>query len=207
MAALLLSVGVPMISGGDEVSRTQQGNNNAYCQDNDLSWTHWNLSPAQQEFVEFTRRLVAFRAQQPVLTRRRYFQGRSIRGEGVKDIYWVDPSGREMTDEAWNAPFVRSLGVLMVGNALDEVDERGRPVIGDTVLVLLNAHPDEVPFRMPETSDGHSWLRVFDTIDAHAPERRLQGNATYPLQGRTLAVFTLNGERRARRATDSGEKE
>ena len=207
MASLLLSVGVPMISGGDEMSRTQQGNNNAYCQDNELSWTHWDLTPAQEEFLEFTRRLLAFRAQQPVLMRRRYFQGRSIRGAGVKDIYWLDPSGREMTDEAWNAPFVRSIGVLMVGSALDEIDERGQPVVGDTVLMLLNAHYEEVPFCLPRPNEEHSWLRLFDTIDANAPEERFPGGTRYPLQGRTVSVFTLNGERRARRASDPGASE
>src|SRR5688572_1528246 len=119
MATLLLSVGVPMISGGDEMSRTQQGNNNAYCHDSELSWTHWNLTLAQQDFLDFTCRLVQFRKSQPVLQRRKYFHGRAIRGAEAKDIYWLDPSGREMTDEAWNAPFARSLGVLMVGNVLD----------------------------------------------------------------------------------------
>jgi glycogen operon protein len=207
MASLLLSIGVPMISGGDELSRTQKGNNNAYCQDNELSWTDWNLSPEQEDFLDFTRRLVALRLQQPVLTRRKYFQGRSIRGVGVKDIYWLGPSGREMTDEAWNAPFVRSLGVLMVGNAVDEVDERGRQVTGDTLLILLNAHHDEVPFVLPRADEGKSWLRIIDTIDAKAPELRLNGAARYPLQGRTLAVLTLNAERRARRLSDAVEKE
>jgi isoamylase len=204
MASLLLSVGVPMISGGDEMGRTQQGNNNAYCQDSELSWTHWNLSPEDEEFLEFTRRLVHFRREQPVLTRRRYFQGRPIRGADVKDIYWVDPSGREMADEAWNAPFVRSLGVLAVGNALDEVDERGRQVTGDTLLILLNAHYEEVPFTLPKVK-GRSWLRVIDTIEARVPEQRFAGGAKYPLQGRSLALFTLNGERRARRAEDQPE--
>ena len=154
MASLLLSVGVPMISGGDEMGRTQQGNNNAYCQDNELSWTHWDLSPEDREFLEFTRRLVQFRRTQPVLTRRKYFQGRSIRGEGVKDIYWLDSSDREMTDEAWNAPFVRSIAVLAVGEALDEVDELGRQVTGDTLLILLNAHHEEVPFILPAIERG-----------------------------------------------------
>jgi isoamylase len=203
MASLLLSVGVPMLSGGDEVSRTQHGNNNAYSQDNELSWTHWDLSSDQESFLDFTTRLVHFRLQQPVLTRRKYFQGRAIRGAEVKDIYWLDPSGREMTDEAWNAPSMRSLGVLMVGNALDEVDERGQQVTGDTLLILLNAHHDEAPFALPIVSDEKSWMRMFDTIDAQAEERRFAGGTTYPLQGRTLAVFTLNGERRQRRATDA----
>ena len=202
MASLLLSVGVPMISGGDEMSRTQQGNNNAYCQDNELSWTHWDLTPEQQEFLEFTRRLVHLRRQEPVLTRRKYFQGRSIRGAGVKDIYWLDPSGREMADEAWNAPFVRSLGVLMVGDAIDEVDERGRQVTGDTLLMLLNAHHEEVPFTLPKVEAGKSWLRVVDTISAQVPEKRFSGGSTYPLQGRAVVLFILHGERRSRRASD-----
>ena len=204
MASLLLSVGVPMISGGDEMSRTQRGNNNAYCQDNDLSWTHWDLTPTQREFLEFTARLVHLRRQQPVLTRRKYFQGRSIRGAGVKDIYWLDPSGREMTDEAWNAPFVRSLGVLMVGDAVDEVDEQGRQVKGDTVLILLNAHHDEVPFTLPKVDAGKWWLRVVDTVAAQVPEKRLPGGSKYAVQGRALVLFILNGERRGRRASDVG---
>jgi isoamylase len=203
MASLLLSVGVPMISGGDEMARTQSGNNNAYCHDNELSWTPWNLTVEQRDFLEFTRRVVRFRLQQPVLTRRKYFQGRPIRGADVKDIYWLDPSGREMTDEAWNAPFVRSLGVLMVGNALDEVDERGRQVTGDTVLILLNAHHGEVPFALPLVGDEKSWVRVVDTIEPHVEDRRFAGGTKYPLQGAALALFMLNGERRQRRATDA----
>jgi glycogen operon protein len=203
LASLLLSVGVPMISGGDEMSRTQRGNNNAYSQDNELSWTPWDLSPDDESFLEFTRRLVQFRLRQPVLTRRKYFQGRAIRGAGVKDIYWLDPSGREMADDAWNASFVRSLGVLMVGNALDEVDERGCQVTGDTLLMLLNAHFEEVPFAVPLVGDDKSWVRVLDTHDALPEERRFAGGTTYPLQGRTLALFTLNGERRQRRSSDA----
>jgi glycogen operon protein len=193
-----------MNSGGDEMGRTQQGNNNAYCHDSELSWTHWTLTPAHQEFLDFTRRLVTFRAGQPVLTRRRYFQGRPIRGADVKDIYWLDPSGREMTDEAWSAPFVRSLGVLMVGNALDEVDERGRHVTGATLLILANAHFEEVPFRVPMIDDTRAWLRVVDTVDGRAPERWFRGGTSYPLQGRSLALFTLD-ERAGTRRTSNME--
>jgi glycogen operon protein len=203
MASLLLSVGVPMISGGDEMGRTQSGNNNAYCHDDELSWTPWNLSAEQRDFLEFTRRMVRFRLQQPVLTRRKYFQGRPIRGADVKDIYWLDPTGREMTDDAWNAPSVRSLGVLMVGNALDEVDERGRQVTGDTLLILLNAHPDDVPFALPLVGDDKSWIRVLDTVEPLIEDRRFAGGTKYPLQGRALVLFMLNGERRLRRATDA----
>jgi isoamylase len=107
-----------------------------------------------------------------------------------------------VTDETWNAPFVRSLGVLMVGNVLDEVDERGRQVMGDTLLILLNAHFEEVPFALPLVADDKTWVRVVDTLYAQTEERRFAGGTTYPLQGRTLALFTLNGERRQRRSTD-----
>jgi glycogen operon protein len=200
MASLMLSVGVPMISGGDEMGRTQRGNNNAYAQDNELSWTPWDLSLADQQFLAFTRRLVRFRHSQPVLMRRKYFQGRAIRGVGVKDIYWLDASGREMTDEAWNAPSVRSLGVLMVGDALEEIDERGRPVRGDTVLILLNAFHEEVPFTLPNIAAHAEWLRVVDTVAPHVAERRYHSGCTYPLQGRTLAVLVLSVERRKRNA-------
>ena len=198
MASLLLSVGVPMISGGDEMGRTQRGNNNAYCQDNELSWTDWDLSLEQQQFLAFTRRLVRFRRSQPVLSRRKYFQGRPIRGAEVKDIYWLDPSGHEMTDDAWNASSVRSLGVLMVGDALDEVDERGRPVRGDTLLIALNAHHQEVPFALPSIGPHTAWVRFVDTVAAYTEERCYRGGATYALQGRSLALFVLRAEPRER---------
>jgi glycogen operon protein len=191
-----------MISGGDELGRTQLGNNNAYCHDDEISWTRWSLTPEQRDFLEFTRRLVRFRRSQPTLTRRKYFQGRSIRGADVKDIYWLDPSGCEMTDLAWNAPFVRSLGVLMVGDAVDDIDERGCQVSGDTLLILLNAHFECVPFVLPEVGDGHEWVRILDTIEAQPPDARFAGGTKYSLQGRTLVLFTLGGHRRQRRASD-----
>ena len=202
MASLLLSIGVPMISGGDELGRTQQGNNNGYCQDGELSWTPWTLSLTQQQFLAFTRRLMRFRRSQPVLMRRKYFQGRALRGAEVKDIYWLDPTGHEMTDEAWNSPSARSLGVLMVGTALNEVDERGRQVRGDTLLILLNGHHSEVPFALPSIGDSTAWVRMLDTITSYVDECRFDGGAVYPLQGRTVAAFVLNAERRARRSQD-----
>jgi glycogen operon protein len=202
MASLLLSIGVPMISGGDEMSRTQRGNNNAYSQDNELSWTPWDLSLEQQQFLAFTRRLVRFRRSQPVLQRRKYFHGRAIRGAEAKDIYWLDSTGREMTDAAWNAPSVHSLGMLMVGNVLDEVDERGRQVRGDTLFILLNSHHEQVEFALPATSEGTTWLRLFDTIAPRVDEQPCAGGEAYPLQGRTLAVFVLTTQGR-RRASDT----
>jgi pullulanase/glycogen debranching enzyme len=174
-----------MISGGDELGRTQGGNNNAYCQDNELSWTSWDLTLEQQQFLAFTRRLVRFRRSQPVLMRRKYFQGRAIRGADVKDIYWLDPSGREMTDEAWNAASGDIASVLMVSDALDEIDEQGRPCAATT------AHPVQRPPRGRHVRcsasaqyGGSVWTRL-----PHMSGAALRRSTTYELQGRTLAVF------------------
>jgi len=200
LTTLLLSQGVPMISHGDELSRTQRGNNNAYCQDNELTWIDWDLTDEERSLLEFTSRLVHLRLSQPVLHRRKYYQGRSIRG--VKDVAWLTPDGKEMDDAAWNAGFVRSLGLMLAGDGIEEVDEHGRPVTGDTLLVLLNAHDDEVPFTLPEVDgDHHQWLRAVDTFDPKAPDRRYKGGVRYPLQGRSLVIFKMTPPLRERRAT------
>ena len=193
MASMLLSIGVPMISGGDELSRTQGGNNNAYCQDNDTSWTNWDLSESEREFLDFTARLIELRHHQPVLTRGKYLQGRPIRGGGIKDIYWLDPDGKEMTDEHWNASEVKVLGLVMMGNAIDEVDERGRQIVGDTLLVLLNGEADDVEFHVPNMGGRQSWIRLLDTTAARVPKTTHAGGRAYPLRGRSLALFRLKG--------------
>ena len=203
MATLLLSQGVPMISHGDELARTQQGNNNVYCQDNELSWIDWTPTPEKDALCQFVARLVHLRLSQPVLRRRRYFQGRSIRGGGVKDVAWLAPDGREMTDEAWNADFVRSLGMLLSGNAIEEVDERGERITGETLLVLLNAHTDKVPFTMPPLEADQQWQRLLDTVEEQAAERIYKPGIRYPLQGRSVAVFRLVPPLRERRRPSS----
>jgi glycogen operon protein len=191
MATLLLSQGVPMISHGDEVARTQQGNNNAYCQDNELTWIDWAPTPEKEALCEFVAQLIHLRLSQPVLRRRRYFQGRNIRGGGVKDVAWLAPDGMEMADEAWNADFVRSIGMMLSGDAIEEVDERGEPITGDTLLVLLNAHTGKVPFTLPPLEAHQQWQRIVDTIADHAAERAFRPGVRYPLQGRSVAVFRL----------------
>ncbi len=160
IATLLLSQGVPMICGGDEMGRTQKGNNNAYCQDNAISWFHWDLTPEQKDLLKFTQYVARFLMSQPVLTRRRFFLGRSIRGEEVKDISWFGPDGKEMSDHTWNDPFVRYLGVRLSGTEIDEVDEYGNPMVGDTLLLLFNAHHESVPFVLPKHSHKERWERV-----------------------------------------------
>ena len=185
MATLMLSVGVPMISGGDEVGRTQLGNNNAYCQDNEISWTPWDLDAEQKDFLEFTRRVIRIWKDHPVLRRRKFFQGRRIRGADVLDIAWLDPSGREMTDETWNSPDVRCLGVRLNGDAIDEIDERGERIVGDTLLIMLNAGEETVPFSLPETGPTERWETLIDTADPWSPVRWLMSKDRFRLQ-RTL---------------------
>jgi glycogen operon protein len=191
-ATLMLSQGVPMICGGDEIGRTRQGNNNGYCQDNDITWYDWNLNKEQKEFLEFTRKVIQVRKANPVLRRRRFFQGRHIRGSEIKDISWFAPSGHEMTDEEWNAEFVQCLGVRLAGDAVDEVNEWGERVWGDTLLILLNAHHEPVPFVLPAHKKGTRWELSLDTgINSQKRGRMARGGRIYNLQGRSLAMFRL----------------
>jgi isoamylase len=202
MATLLLSQGVPMISGGDEMARTQGGNNNAYCQDNEISWTTWDLTPEQRDFLAFTRRLIQVWKDQPVLRRRKFLQGRRIRGADVSDIAWLDPTGKEMTDETWNSPDVQVLGVRLNGDAIDEVDERGERIIGDSLVLLLNAGAHAVPFVLPALSPAERWETLIDTADPWAPPRRLRASDRYELQARSMAVLKLNCRKDDRRRTE-----
>jgi glycogen operon protein len=205
LATLMLSVGVPMISGGDELGRTQRGNNNAYCQDNDISWTDWTMTPERREFLDFTRRLIRLWKTNPVLRRRKFFQGRRIRGAGVLDITWLDPTGAEMTDELWNAPDVRALGVRLNGDAILEVNERGERIVGETLLVMLNGGAAAMPFALPATATTERWETVIDTADPWISGRRMRAGDRYELQGRSLAVMALrSGREDIRRATDWG---
>jgi glycogen operon protein len=191
MATLLLSQGVPMLSAGDELGRTQHGNNNAYCQDNEISWLNWDLTPEQSDLLAFTRRLINFRATHPVLHRRTFFQGRGIRGEDVTDVLWLDPDGREMTDASWNAPHARCLGAVLVGDAIAEVDERGEPVYDDTLLILLNAGETPESFTLPAAPIGQAWELVLDTNGGSLDAGPSVTAPVYQLGSRSLAVLRL----------------
>jgi glycogen operon protein len=140
---------------------------------------------------------------QPTLRRRRYFQGRSIRGG--KDVAWLTPDGREMDDNAWNADFVRSIGMMLSGSAIEELSERGEPIVGDTLLVLLNAHSDKVPFTLPSLQDDQRWQRVVDTVDPYARGITFKPSARYPLQGRSLVVLKVVTPLRERRRTPDAD--
>ena len=194
LATLLLSQGVPMLCGGDEMGRTQRGNNNAYCQDSEISWVDWTLGKPQQSLLTFTKALIALRQQHPVFRRRRFFQGRRIRGAEVKDLYWLRPDGKEMTDDDWALGYVRCLGVRLAGDAMDEKDAKGRPLVDDTFLVLLNAHHEPRPFTLPAHKRGVRWQPVFDTARYDSNEKPftlLRGGDQYDLEARSLAVLRL----------------
>jgi len=189
LATLMFSEGVPMIFGGDELSHSKQGNNNTYCQDNELTWVNWELDERQKGFLEFVRKCARIWREQPVLQRRKFFLGRSIRGSEIKDISWFSPDGTEMSDQAWNAPYVRCLGVRFAGDVMNEVDERGEAIVGDTLLLLLNAHWEEIPFTLPATKPEHVWEVLIDTADAELPLWMCRGGDKYPLFGRSLTLL------------------
>jgi len=165
LAMLFVSQGVPMLLAGDEMSHTQQGNNNAYCQDNEISWLNWESSETNQKLLEFTRHLIAFRKEQPVLHRRRFFYGRPFRTTAVRDIRWFTPAGTEMTDEDWQVPFARSLGCLLRGENVD-INETGELVSGDTLLLLFNGDQKlDIMFVLPELDNGDEWQALIDTAE------------------------------------------
>jgi len=198
LATLLLSQGVPMLLAGDELGRTQRGNNNAYCQDNAISWLDWNLDTDRTRLLAFTRRLIALRRAHPVFRRRDFFQGRPIHGGGVKDIAWFKPDSTEMTDEEWQQDFARSLGVYFSGAGLTESDPRGRPVQDDDFLLLFNAHHEAVPFTLPAPGGEARWMPMLDTgCDDGLPAHGVfKPGETYPLEARSLALLLHAGDAR-----------
>ena len=206
LAILFLSQGIPMLCGGDEIGRTQRGNNNAYCQDNDIGWLDWQLDQPRRDLLEFTRSLIAFRERHPVLRRRRFFQGRHIRGSEVKDVAWFRPDGKEMTDEDWDKGFVRSLALRLAGDAIEETDEKGRRLVDDTLLILLNAHHEPLDFTLPAHKRGVRWQSVLDTSWNHGHRREaivLKGGENYPLSARSIALLKLRSQHR-QPASDAG---
>ena len=189
LATLLLSQGVPMLLSGDELGRTQRGNNNAYCQDNEISWMAWDDGTVDDELMSFVSNLISFRKLHPCFRRRSFFRGPSARSTGVKDIVWLNPSGSEMTDEEWQRGDARCLGLYLHGDATNEDDDRGRPIIDDDFVLLLNSGHEPIGFPVPRLESGEAWQVVLDTA-------RVDGGALYqpaerfPLQSRSLALLT-----------------
>ena len=195
LTLLFLSQGVPMLCGGDEIGRTQSGSNNAYCQDNEISWFNWNLDHMQQDLLAFVRSLIALRKRHQVLRRRRFFQGRHIRGSEVKDLAWFRPDGKEMTDEDWNAGYSKSLSLRLAGDAIAETDQKGRPIVDDTLLILLNAHHTPLAFTLPAHKRGIRWHAVLDTSLSGEHEKQVsafKGGEQYEMEARSIAVLRLD---------------
>ncbi|MDY7018325.1 MAG: glycogen debranching protein GlgX [Nitrospirota bacterium] len=189
LATLMLSQGVPMLLMGDEVNRSQMGNNNAYCQDNEITWMRWDFKPEDRELFKFVRDVLAFRKSHPILHRAHFFQGRPIHGTGIKDILWLNSSGQEMNDEEWEQAFTRCLGVFFAGSGLTEMDERGRPLVDDNMLILLSSHHEEIPFKIPELPIEGSWEVAFDTSDPKRKGSWFAPGDEYPLANRSFAVL------------------
>jgi glycogen operon protein len=195
LTTLFLSQGVPMLLGGDETGRTQQGNNNAYCQDNELSWVDWTQSRAARAQLAFTQRLIRLRLAHPVFHRRRFFQGRRIEGSEVKDLSWFRPDGKEMTQEEWTNGFTRCLGLRLAGDAIEEVDQTGSHIRDDTFLLLLNAHHEPIEFVLPAHRARLRWDLVLDTRDWTAAAKAFKVGDLFPLEARSVALLRLRAPR------------
>lgn len=191
LATLLLSQGVPMICGGDEYGRTQRGNNNAYCQDNEISWFSWERTPEQDRQVEFVSKLTQFRLDHPIFRRPKFFQGRKLRGSDVKDIMWLNPNGLEMTDDEWGTHFVKTLGVMLNGDSIDVRDWHGKPVTDDTFLMLFNASMENIDFVLPGEPDK-AWVPVINTMEENGfvgEAQPIAGGDSFHLESYTFVLL------------------
>ena len=183
IATLAFSQGVPMLSHGDEIARTQRGNNNAYCQDNEITWVNWKVDERQRALLAFARQVFAIRAENPVLRRRTFFHGQVVEHPGLKDLTWLRADGTELTEEDWQDANAHSLGMLINGDATDEMDDRGEPIKGDTMLLLVNAGETDVEFTLPNHG---GWSTLIDTARAPQPP-----GERYPLSAFSLALLRL----------------
>ena len=191
LATLLVSQGVPMLTAGDEVGRTQQGNNNAYCQDNEINWHDWYWGDERWALLNFTKKMIRMRQDHPIFRRRDFFHGVLVGDSGRRDVSWLAPDGHEMAVEEWEKEFARCLGMRLNGEGLPETDIRGRELHDDSFLVLFNAHHDAIDFALPQLPDGWGWRTDIDTsfVDGTPSGEVSTPQGTYPLQGRSLAIL------------------
>jgi isoamylase len=190
MMTLFCSQGVPMIRSGDEFGHTQQGNNNAYCQDSEISWLDWDLQPWQEQQLRFVRRLGWLRRQHPVLRRERFFRGRPEDALAY-DLVWLRADGREMQSSDWLEQARHTIGAKLNGRKLDQVDASGRPIRGDSLLLLFNGEDTAIGFTLPETPLHQYWQLLVDTADPPLPAGKLPGGFPYPLRARSTAALRL----------------
>ncbi|MBE9169827.1 glycogen debranching protein GlgX [Pleurocapsales cyanobacterium LEGE 06147] len=191
LVTLMLSQGVPMLLSGDELGRTQKGNNNAYCQDNELSWLNWDLQEENEALLDFTRQLIYFRRQHPVFRRRKWFQGRAIHGSGVSDISWFNPNGSEMTEEQWNMGFAKAIGIFLNGEAIPTRGKQGERVMDDSFLLLFNAHYELIEFMIPLGLRQWEWSVIINTTKSHFLKRgkMYRDELSIPVEQRSLVVL------------------
>ena len=195
LTTLMLSQGIPMLLGGDEIGCTRQGNNNAYCQDNEISWFNWNLTEANENLVNFARELIYFRHQHPVFRRRKWFQGRAIHGSGVSDIGWFNLDGSGMTDEQWQIGYAKVLGMFLNGDEIPSPGPKGERISDDSFLLLFNAHYEMVEFFLPTWLQERQWAVVIDTKEPRfvQTEHDFTGEQTVPVVARSLVVLRRVG--------------
>jgi glycogen operon protein len=208
LTTLFLSQGVPMLSGGDEWGRSQSGNNNAYCQDNEISWFNWTRDEEQNRFLEFTRKLISFRNAHPVFRRPKFFQGRRIRGSEIRDVMWFNPGGSEMSEEEWASPFVRCIGMLLSGDTIDVLSFEGEPIRDDTFLLLINAHYEPIPFVLPG-QEHIEWELILDTMNPDgflAERKRFASGDDVDLGGRACCLLQLVSGAQAQAREESWKK-
>jgi glycogen operon protein len=191
LATLILSQGIPMLLGGDEMGRTQKGNNNGYCQDSEISWFDWDLVEGNEDLLNFTRELIYFRRQHPVFRRRKWFQGQSIRGKGISDIAWFNPDGSEMTDEEWDIGYAKSIGVFLDGGQIPSPGPQGQRISDDSFILFFNAHYDTMEFALPEALSTKEWSVVIDTKEPRfvTEEKIYTGSQAVLVTGRSLVVL------------------
>lgn len=192
LATLLFSQGVPMLHHGDEIHHTKRGNNNTYCQDNELSWLNWNLDSTAKKLLEFTRLVIRLRREHPVFRRRTFFRGRAMRDPRLKDVGWFRPDGKEMVQEDWNNFYTKCIGMLLVGDAIEELDERGNPIVDDTMLLLMNAHYERLSFILPPIHlKTGKWELMMDTRYSTGKSQcpPLPPGVPYELEARSISLF------------------
>jgi isoamylase len=188
LTTLMLSQGVPMLAGGDEFSRSQMGNNNCYCQDDELTWYDWKLDDRRKRLLEFTSKLIQLRRDHPNLHRRRFFQDRKIRG--VPDIAWYGTDGNEISDQAWDEAWNRSIALMLNGKTLGVMDEEGAPVVDDSFLILVNASDQGVEYVLPKPPAQTPWHQVLDTENVEDPFHEATVEDKVIVGGRAVRVYS-----------------
>jgi isoamylase len=220
ITTMMVSQGVPMLAHGDELGRSQHGNNNVYAQDNEISWVHWDLNADQKDLLTFTSAAISLRKAHPVLRRRRFFAGDAKHGgkSELGDILWFKPDASEMDEADWNSGFARSVMVFLNGDAIPELDAVGRPITDDHFLLLFNAHTEPIRFTMPAAEFGQNWLVRLDTATGQVDPpnvRPWRARSTHRVEAHAMMVMSTTvvpeaereaSKSRALRATASAAK-